>query len=244
MQGILIHMSSLTAKDFFSLEHFAHRELWLDEDFVWHALAQINAYFQKFSFDRIKNKIPPNVYIDRPEQIFIGEGTVLEPGVYIQGPCILGNDCIIRHGAYLREGVICGNNCVIGHASEIKHSIMLNGAHLGHLVYVGDSILGNRVNLGAGVKCANLRLDRREVKITSKGTRISTGLKKMGAILGDGCQIGCNTVINPGTLIGVDCSSYPLLNLFGVIPPRSRIKQENFAIDIAPIETAILERMR
>jgi UDP-N-acetylglucosamine diphosphorylase / glucose-1-phosphate thymidylyltransferase / UDP-N-acetylgalactosamine diphosphorylase / glucosamine-1-phosphate N-acetyltransferase / galactosamine-1-phosphate N-acetyltransferase len=237
-------MNSWTAKDFFSLGSFAHGDLWQEEEFVWKALSSLDAYFQKFPFEAKKIDVPSSVCLDRPEQILIGEGTILEPGVYIQGPCILGPGCIVRHGAYLRSGVICGKNCVIGHASEIKHSIFLNGVHVAHLVYVGDSILGNRVNLGAGVKCANLRLDRCEVKISSEGGKIGTGLKKMGAIIGDGCQIGCNTVINPGTLLGSDCASYPLLNLHGVIPPRTRIKNKNSELDLAPIEAAILNWLR
>ncbi len=237
-------MKSLTAKDFFSLETFAHQALWQNEEFVWQALSRMDHYFQEFPFALELLKVPSHVHLDRPEQIFIGEGTVIEPGVYIQGPCILGPGCIIRHGAYLRGGVICGKNCVIGHASEIKHSIFFNGAQAAHLVYVGDSILGNRVNLGAGVKCANLRLDRQEVKISFKGDKIGTGLKKMGAILGDGCQIGCNTVINPGTLVGSECAAYPLTNLHGVIPSRTRIKNNQSELDLDPLEVSILERLR
>jgi UDP-N-acetylglucosamine diphosphorylase / glucose-1-phosphate thymidylyltransferase / UDP-N-acetylgalactosamine diphosphorylase / glucosamine-1-phosphate N-acetyltransferase / galactosamine-1-phosphate N-acetyltransferase len=237
-------MKSLTAKDFFSLDGFAHKNLWQDEEFVWQGLSRMEDYFKNFPFSQKKRVVPSHVHLDSPEQIFIDESVVLEPGVYIQGPCILGQGCIIRHGAYLRGGVICGKNCVIGHGSEIKHSIFLNGAHVGHLVYVGDSILGNRVNLGAGVKCANLRLDRREVKILAEGIKMGTGLKKLGAVLGDGCQIGCNSVINPGTLLGSECASYPLMNLHGVIPARTLIKQKNFEFELAPVEPSILEWLR
>jgi len=237
-------MRTFLAKDFFSLDGFAHKDLWLEGGFVWQALSQMDEFFQNFSFDQKKTALPSNVHLDRTEQIFIGEGVVLEPGVCIQGPCILGQGCIVRHGVYLRGGVICGKNCMIGHASEIKHSIFLNGAHVGHLVYVGDSILGNRVNLGAGVKCANLRLDRHEVKVLCDGAKIGTGLKKMGAIIGDGCQVGCNTVINPGTLLGAESVSYPLMNLHGVIPSRSLIRPKSFDFDLAPLEPAILEWLR
>jgi len=237
-------MSSLTVNDFFSLSQYAHRNLWLEGEYVWMALSRMEKYFQTISFAAKKEKIPPSVTIDKPDQVLLGENVILEPEVYIQGPCILGRGCIIRHGAYLRGGVICGNNCVIGHASEIKHSIFLNGAQVGHLVYVGDSILGGRVNLGAGVKCANLRLDRQEIMVSFDNAKIPTGLKKMGAIIGDGCQIGCNTVINPGTLVGSESVSYPLVNIHGAIPPRSLIKPKNFEIEISPNEIARLDWLR
>lgn len=232
-------MKSLTAKDFFSQAP----DLWQENEFVWMALHRLEEFFLKQTF-QIAVDVPSSVYLDNPEQISIGEGTVLEPGVYIQGPCVLGAGCVIRHGAYLRSGVYCGQRCVIGHASEIKHSILLDGAQVAHLAYVGDSILGNRVNLGAGVKCANLRLDRREVTISADGVKINTGLKKFGCVLGDGCQIGCNSVLNPGTILGAECAVYPLLNVYGVVSPRTRIKNKNGEMALAPLETAILEWLR
>lgn len=164
---------------------------------------------------------------------------MIEPGVYIQGPCIIGKNCVIRHGAYIREGVICGDYCQIGHSAELKHSILLNHACATHFVYVGDSILGNEVNLGAGVKCANLRLDRSEVVVAWNGKRVKTGLKKLGAIVGDRVQIGCNCVLNPGTLIGKESFSHPLLNLSGYIPPRSQMSAKGRE----PIEPHILEKL-
>jgi UDP-N-acetylglucosamine diphosphorylase / glucose-1-phosphate thymidylyltransferase / UDP-N-acetylgalactosamine diphosphorylase / glucosamine-1-phosphate N-acetyltransferase / galactosamine-1-phosphate N-acetyltransferase len=237
-------MPNFTANDFFDLEEFAHRDLWRSGEPVWAALLRVEEYFQKRKSFSIDIPIPPNVFLDQQEQIAIGKNTVLEPGVYIQGPCILGEGCIIRHGAYLRSGVICGDHCVVGHGSEIKNSILLNGVQVAHLAYVGDSILGNRVNLGAGVKCANLRLDRKEVTISHDGEKIPSGLKKFGSVMGDGCQIGCNVVLNPGTLLGPECASYPLLNLHGVIPARTRIRGKDSELELSPLETAILDWLR
>ena len=237
-------MATLTAKDFFNLEQFAHQELWQADESVWMALHRISDYFQKQNIFAIEIEIPSSVHLEHPEQIAIGKGVILEPGVYIQGPCILGEGCVVRHGAYLRGGVICGKGCVIGHGSEVKQGILLDHVQVAHLAYVGDSILGNRVNLGAGVKCANLRLDRREVTITFEGSKLGTGLKKFGCVIGDGTQIGCNVVLNPGTLVGPECASYPLINLHGVIPARTRIKGKSTDLDLAPLETAILEWLR
>ena len=208
------------------------------------ALSRLDGYLDAASSFRIEVEIPPDVKIVNPERVSIGAGTVLEPGVLIQGPCFIGKNCLIRHGAFLRGGVILGDGCVVGHASEVKHSIFLSGAQAAHLDYVGDSILGSRVNLGAGVKCANLRLDRRKISIYDEGVKIKTGLKKFGAILGDGCQIGCNVVLNPGTLLGPGCVSYPLVNLHGVIPARSRIKGKAHEFDIEPVGIEILEALR
>ncbi|MDE3055159.1 MAG: UDP-N-acetylglucosamine diphosphorylase [Verrucomicrobiota bacterium] len=173
----------------------------------------LDAYLSRFAFVK-EIKIPEHVYLEFPERIAIGKGTVIEPGVYIQGPCIIGENCILRHGAYIRNGVIMGNHCAIGHAAEVKHSILLNYAAAAHFTYVGDSILGNRVNLGAGVKCANLRLDRRPVV---------PGLSKFGTCIGDSAQVGCNAVLNPGTLIGRDAIIYPLQSVSGFVAPHQRV---------------------
>ena len=230
--------------EFFSLDDFSHGALWEKKDPVWMALHRLEKYLRSFFPYKKEIAIPPNVFLENADQIAIGEGTILEPGVLIQGPCILGKGCVIRHGAYLRGGVICMDRCVVGHGSEIKHSILLEGAQIAHLDYVGDSIIGKGVNLGAGVKCANLRLDRREVFVQGASGKIPTGLKKFGCVIGDRTQIGCNTVINPGTLIGPDCISYPLLTLQGTVAALTRIKGKEVPLDLSPLGTAILERMR
>jgi NDP-sugar pyrophosphorylase family protein len=231
-------MSLLTAKLFFSLQQYRHRDLWCEEDGVWIALQHLENYLHSFPSFKINIEIPDGVCVKNPEMVSIGEGTVLEPGVLIEGPCILGKDCHIRHGAFLRGGVLCGDRCVVGHSAEIKHSIFLDDVQAAHLNYVGDSILGNGVNLGAGVKCANLRLDRNEIAVHFEGQKVQTGLKKFGCILGDGCQIGCNVVLNPGTLVGPNSISYPLLNLHGFIPANSRLKGKAHEYEIET--TAIL----
>ncbi len=225
----------LDVEDFFFLDSFAHRSLWKKGEAVWFPLIHLNEYLNEKNPCRIEIEIPEGVFLENRESISIGEGTLIEPGVFIQGPCMIGKHCRIRHGAYIRPEVICGDHCQIGHSAELKHSILLDHAAATHFVYVGDSILGNRVNLGAGVKCANLRLDRGEVKVG----KIKTGLKKLGAIVGDRVQIGCNSVLNPGTLIGMESFSYPLMNLKGVILKRSQVTEKG----IGPIEQKILEKL-
>lgn len=209
--------------DFFSTQSFAHGSLWPERTFIWEPLLHLKAYLQKFSY-KIHIPIPEAVYLQNRESIFIGEDVQIDPGVLIQGPCIIGNGCKIHHGAYLRENTILGDGCVIGHGSEIKHSLLLDGAHVTHLCYVGDSIIGPNSNLGAGVKCSNLRLDRKEVIVRIHGERVKTGLKKFGAILGENVQVGCNAVLNPGTLIGKNSFVYPLANIGGTIMASSQVK--------------------
>jgi len=218
--------TTFSCKDFFSLENFAHKELFERAKYVWEVLIEIDSYLASFSARKIDIDIPSFVHLENREQISIGEGTVIEPGVYIQGPCIIGKNCHLRQGAYIREGVICGNECVIGHGTEVKSSLLLNGVKAAHFAYVGNSLLGNDVNLGAGAVLANLRLDRKEIFIRNFERKISTSLTKLGAILADYVQIGCNSTLNPGTIIGKNSLTYPGLTLFGVYPQDSIVKRK------------------
>lgn len=217
-------LKQLIPSQFFNLVKYAHKELFDENDFVWLALANIERYLKKSSLGIKKGQISPQAYLINPDTISIGEGSVVEPGAYIQGPCIIGKNCTVRHGAYIRGSIITGDGCVIGHDTEIKNTILLDNAHASHFAYVGDSILGNDINLGAGTKCANLKLDRRQIVIVFEGQRIETPFRKFGAIVGDGSQTGCNTVTNPGTLIGKDVLCYPCANIGGFVPSQSIVK--------------------
>ncbi len=208
---------------FFSLKRFAHRALWKNGAPPWAPLSLLEHY-TKSATHSIMITIPSGVFLERPELISIGPGTIIEPGVFIQGPCIIGAQCIIRHGAYLRGPLIIGDRCVVGHSAELKNSILLDSCNATHFVYVGDSIIGNRVNLAAGVKCANVRLDRKKIAVQFEEQQIQTGLLKFGSIVGDRTQIGCNAVLNPGTLIGRESLCYPLMNVRGYLPPETHAK--------------------
>jgi NDP-sugar pyrophosphorylase family protein len=211
---------------FFDLSSYPFLELFSDVQYPWEVLAKIGPYLKQQRLGQIEGTISPQAYLVNPELISIGLGTIVEPGAYIQGPCIIGQNCLIRHGAYIRGQVITGDRCVIGHASELKNIVFLNDVHAAHFAYVGDSILGNHVNLGAGTRCANLKLDRTSIVVHYQGRKIETGIKKFGAILGDHSQTGCNAVTNPGTLMGVGVFCYPCVNIGGFIPSRSIIKME------------------
>ncbi len=136
------------------------------------------------------------------KDIYIGPGTVVETGAYIQGPTFIGRETEVRQGAYLRGGCLVGDRCVVGHVTEMKNSIMLNGAKAGHFAYIGDSLLGRDCNLGAGTKLANLKMIDSTIKVRGIDKTHDTGLRKFGAVLGDYTETGCNSVTNPGTLLG------------------------------------------
>lgn len=154
--------------------------------------------------------------------VYIGKGTVLEPTAIIKGPAVIGDECEIRQGAYLRGNVIVGDHCVVGHATEIKNSVLMDHTETGHFNYIGDSILGSHVNLGAGTKLANLQFrsvkEKQEgfinpIRIPINGEDVDTGMEKMGAILGDYVEMGCNSVTCPGALVGSNNWIYPNMTL-------------------------------
>lgn len=157
------------------------------------------------------------------DDIYIGSGTVIEPGVLIKGPAIIGNNTELRQGAYLRGDTLVGDDCVVGHATEMKSSVMLGGSKAGHFAYIGDSIIG-RVNLGAGTKLANLKMIESNIVVDIAGKRYETGLRKFGAILADGVETGCNSVTSPGTLLGKDVLLYPNTTAKGYHRPKTIIK--------------------
>lgn len=147
--------------------------------------------------------------------VILGVGVKVEPGVFVQGPAIIGDRVELRQGCYVRGDVLVGADAVVGHCSELKHAILWPKAKAPHFNYVGDSILGRDVNLGAGTICSNVNLAKGHVVVRSGGGRQDTGLRKLGAILGDGCQTGCNVVLNPGTLAERDCRFLPLTSAAG-----------------------------
>lgn len=222
----------LTApQHYFDLSGFAYSELFITGKPVWSALDQIDKLLNSKELGKIEVNVPRGTHLENRELISIGEGTVIEPGAFIRGPCIIGPNCTIRHGAYIRGNLVTGEKCVIGHDTEIKNSILLNGAQAAHFAYLGDSILGNRVNLGAGTKCANLKLNHEEIFIVINGVKMSTGRRKLGAIIGDDSQLGCNSVSNPGTLISKNVLCHPCVNFGGYIPPGKTVHSpEKFII--------------
>jgi len=194
-----------------------------DIRYVWDVLKRVNeGYIDEILEPGIKGNVEDDAFVGN--DVFIGEGSVVEAGAYVKGPTIIGKNCEIRHGAYIRGHVLLGDNSVVGHSTEVVRSVFLPGAKAPHFSYVGDSILGSGVNLGAGTKLSNLKNIKSEIVLNYEGKEYKTGLRKFGAILGDGCQTGCNAVLNPGTIMGPDCIVYANASVRGIYPARKIIK--------------------
>lgn len=208
--------------DYLDLGRTQHGILFPADEPVWAALSRIGSYLEFRLTGEIRTTIPQGAYVG--EDVFIDEGTTIEPGAVIKGPVWIGKNCMIRAGCYIRENAIIGNGCILGNSCEFKNCILFDGCEVPHYNYVGDSILGYKAHLGAGVVLSNVRLDRGEVLVNDGHTFIPSGLRKFGAIIGDQAEIGCNSVINPGSLIGRRSIVYPLSSFSGVLPAESILK--------------------
>ena len=209
-------------EDLFDLTKTEHAALFEGCEYAWEALKKIKAYIAKNLRPGLHHRAIGDSYIG--PDVFIGEGTVVEHGVMIKGPAIIGRNCQIRHNAYFREDVIVGDECVVGNSCELKNSFLFNNAQVPHFSYVGDSILGHKAHLGAGVKISNIKLVPGNITVEKDGIPFDTGLRKFGVLLGDNTDIGCNSVINPGSIIGRGCVLYPNVSWRGILPANMIVK--------------------
>ncbi|MFH1612442.1 MAG: UDP-N-acetylglucosamine diphosphorylase [bacterium] len=212
----------LKPENFFDLSKCPCLELFKNIQYVWEVLPKIEGYIKSHLTPANKGKLIGNPYIG--ENVFIDEETIVEHGAMIKGPAIIGKGCEIRNGAYIRENVILGDGAILGNSCEIKNSILFNEANVPHFAYVGDSVLGFRAHLGAGVKISNVKLISDPIIVDIEGQKYNTGLIKFGAIIGDGCDIGCNAVLNPGTIIGPNTIVYTGISWRGYCKPNSIVK--------------------
>lgn len=243
-----MEVTMLGPRDFFDLDGYEFAGVFDGCKYVWEALGKVGMFALQYITaidpeNSVKGTVMRGAYVDDQDAVVIGEGTVVEPGAFIQGPAIIGRNCQIRHGAYVRGDVLIGNDCIVGHDSEVKNAILLDTAQCPHFAYVGDSILGRKVNLGAGTKLSNVPVlsfkdetsgKRPSIKIVIDGKTYDTGLVKFGAVVGDGSQTGCNVVTNPGCLIARNVLIYPEISLKkGYYPPNRIIKLRQ---DITSVE--------
>lgn len=211
--------------DFFDLTACEYADLFAGLTCVWEALTRLESYLLAHTprENSLRGTVHPAAFLVGTH-IRIDEGAIVEPGAYIEGPTIIGRGAVVRHGAYVRANTLAASNSLIGHATETKNAILLPESKAAHFAYIGDSIVGQRANLGAGTRLANFRLGGGTITLRVDGQSVSTGREKLGAILGDDCQLGCNCVCNPGTLLGPRCAVRPLTNVQGYHPARSQIK--------------------
>ncbi len=208
-------------KDFsyyFDLSNFSHKALFDECEHVFDFIKHIGRYVNDNLKPEILGTVMGGAFVGN--NVYLGKGSVVQPGAWIMGPAIIGDNCEIRHGAFVGANVITGNNVVIGHASEVGNAVFLNDSRAPHFAFVGHSILGNKVNLGAGTKLSNLKITMNEIEIDG----VKTGLEKIGAIIGDGSSIGCNTVTQPATFLGKNVFGYPGAVLRGFIKSDTIVK--------------------
>jgi len=221
-------------EEFFDLAGFHHREIFRDCDEVWEALRKIGAYVRQHLRPDVLGRVEKGGFVG--PDVHIGKGTVVEPFACVRGPAIIGEDRQIRSGAYIRGDVLIGNKCVVGNSTELKNTLMLDGASAPHYNYCGDSILGNRTNLGAGTKLSNYKIAAdKTIRLRVGDQVIDTGLEKFGAILGDGALTGCNSVLNPGTILGRNVMIYACAAVRGFIPHNTVVKLRQ-ELDYVPVK--------
>ncbi|HEX4119933.1 MAG TPA: DapH/DapD/GlmU-related protein [Verrucomicrobiae bacterium] len=212
------------ADELFDLKQTQHAAIFEGCHYAWEALSKIASYLKARVRTGLQNRCRGTAYVG--DDVCIGEGTVLEDGVMITGPAIIGRNCQIRHNAYIRQDVIIGDDCVVGNSSELKNAILFNNAQAPHFNYVGDSILGHKAHLGAGVKISNFKVFAGNVTVEIDGEPFDTGLRKFGALVGDGCEIGCNAVLSPGSIIGRRSVIYPNVTWRGILPANMIVKNK------------------
>jgi NDP-sugar pyrophosphorylase family protein len=212
-----------THTEYLNLAHTAHGQLFVAEQPVWTALPRVAPYLQQnLTPDISQAQVDPSAHLG--PQVRLGPGTVVETGAVIKGTAWIGANCQIRSGCYVRENVIVGDSAVLGNSCEFKNCILFDNCEVPHFNYVGDAILGYKAHLGAGVILSNVRLDRGEVLVRDGAVTHATGLRKFSAIVGDHAEVGCNSCINPGTLLGRHSIIYPLTSFAGILPANMILK--------------------
>ena len=204
--------------DLYDLEHTAAKAYLSQFTYPWEALKGI-----KEMIVSLGNALDPAQYTQVADQVWVHNTAKVAPTAYLGAPCIIGANTEVRHGAFVRGAALVGENCVVGNSVELKNVILFDNVQVPHYNYVGDSILGYKSHMGAGSITSNVKSDKSLVVIHAD-PEIPTGIKKVGAMLGDNVEVGCNSVLNPGTVIGRDSNVYPLSCVRGVIPENSIYK--------------------
>lgn len=217
---------NLMTENLLDLSKSISSELFEGLIYPWEALPKISEFILSIGNDLSKDE-----YEYRGEGIWIAKTAKIMPSAYLTGPLIVCPDAEIRHCAFIRGSAIVGRGSVIGNSSELKNCIIFDNAQVPHYNYIGDSILGYKSHLGAGAKTSNLKSDKTPVTIIADGEKINTGLKKFGAVVGDNVEVGCNAILNPGTVIGKNTTVYPLSMVRGYIPGCSIYKKQGEIAD-------------
>ena len=205
--------------DLYDLSHTAAAPLLEKTEYPWEALGGIGEFILALG-----QTLSPAEYDHPAEDVWIAKNAEIYPNTYINGPCIIGHGTEVRPGAFIRGNALVGDNCVVGNSTELKNVILFDNVQVPHYNYVGDSILGYKAHMGAGSITSNVKSDKTPVVVKAGEERLETGRKKVGALLGDRVEVGCNSVLNPGTVVGRDSMIYPVSSVRGVVPANSIYK--------------------
>lgn len=207
------------------LEHTIAKDLFLDKTYPWEVLADISDFILSLG-----QTLDDDLFDHPCEDVWIAKDATVYPTAYIHGPCIIDRGAEVRHCAFIRGSAIVGKNAVVGNSTELKNVVLFDHVQVPHYNYVGDSVLGYRAHMGAGSLTSNVKSDKTLVVIKNGEEQIATNRKKVGAMLGDGVEVGCNTVLNPGTVVGRNSNIYPLSSVRGYVPPCSIRKQDGTVV--------------
>lgn len=212
-------MENLLIKNMYDLNETIAADLFEGLDYPWQALPNIGDFIKKLG-----PSLPKEDYDQVGEDVWIAKSATVFPSAYVHGPAIIGKEAEVRHCAFIRGNAIVGEGAVVGNSTELKNVVLFNKVQVPHYNYVGDSILGYKAHMGAGSITSNVKADKQLVKVHTGEVHIETGLKKFGAMLGDNVEVGCNAVLNPGTVIGRESNVYPTSMVRGVVPAKSIFK--------------------
>ena len=219
-------MEECKIKNLYNLEETIAKNLLEEAIYPWEVLSKIEEYILK-----IGEKLSKEDYNKVGDNVWIAKSAKVAPTAYIHGPAIIGENAEIRHCAFIRGNAIVGNNAVVGNSTELKNVILFNNVQVPHYNYVGDSILGYKAHMGAGSITSNVKSDKKLVAIKNGNEMIETNRKKVGAMIGDNVEVGCGSVLNPGTVIGRDSNIYPLSSVRGVVKAHSIYKKDGEIVD-------------
>ena len=219
-------MEECRIENLYNLEQTIAKDIFEGVTYPWEVLPKIEEFI--ISLGKTLDK---NEYEEKGENIWIAKSAKVAPTAYIAGPAIIGKNAEIRHCAFIRGKAIVGEGAVVGNSTELKNVILFNKVQVPHYNYVGDSILGYKSHMGAGSITSNVKSDKKLVIVKNGKEQIETGLKKFGAMLGDEVEVGCSSVLNPGTVIGKHTNIYPLSSVRGVVPEHSIYKNKNAIVE-------------
>ncbi|MCR5785788.1 MAG: UDP-N-acetylglucosamine pyrophosphorylase [Eubacterium sp.] len=219
-------MDECKIENLYNVEETIARDLFEGLTYPWEALPKIKDFIIALG-----QTLDENVFEKRGENIWVARSAKVAPTAYLNGPLIIDENAEIRHCAFIRGSAIVGKNSVVGNSTELKNVVLFNNVQVPHYNYVGDSVLGYKSHMGAGSITSNVKSDKTLVKVKSKDECIETGLKKFGAMLGDCVEVGCNSVLNPGSVIGRNTNIYPLSMVRGVVNSNSVYKNKNEVVE-------------